>query len=106
LQPSKLVFKDVPIKHRNELQQQHSKGSIKGQFSSENLSCIQQSEVSMELGDGESMALIEAKFVSRDKSPGHVPSRVERRRSAVEALQLRLLKMQDYYVPVILKDKD
>jgi hypothetical protein len=35
-----------------------------------------------------------------------VSSRVKRRKSALEALRLRLLNMQDYYVPVILKDED
>ena len=60
----------------------------------------------MELGDGDSMALIEAKFVSPKKSPGRVSYRVKRRESALEALRLRLLKMQDYYVPVFLNDED
>jgi hypothetical protein len=99
-------LKDVMIKHKNELQQRHSNGSIEGRISSENLRCIRQSEVSMELGDGDSMALIEAKFVSPKKPPGRVSSRVKRRKSALEALRLRLLKIQDYYVPVILKDED
>ncbi len=60
----------------------------------------------MEFGDGDSMALIEAKFVSPKKPPGRVSSHVKRRKSALEALRLRLLKIQDYYVPVILKDED
>jgi hypothetical protein len=99
-------LEDVMMKHKNELQQRHSNVSIEGRIFSENLRCILQSEVSLELGDGDSMALIEAKFVSLKKSPGRVSSRVQRRNSALEALQLRLRKMQDYYVPVILEDED
>jgi transposase len=71
-------LEDVMMKHKNELQQRHSNVSIEGRIFSENLRCILQSEVSLELGDGDSMALIEAKFVSLKKSPGRVSSRVQR----------------------------
>jgi hypothetical protein len=63
-------LEDVMMKHKNELQQRHSNVSIEGRILSENLRCILQSEVSLELGDGDSMALIEAKFFSPKKSPG------------------------------------
>ncbi len=46
-------LKYVLIKHKNELQQRYSNGSIEGQSSTENPRCIRQSEVSMELGDGD-----------------------------------------------------
>lgn len=101
-----ITLEDVLNDYKTDLQQQHSKGSIECQFSSGKLSCIQQSEASMKLGDGDSIALVEAKFLSPKKLPGHVSSHVGWGQMDWKALQLGLIKMQDYYVPIVLKDKD
>ena len=83
------ILEDVLNNHKTDLRRQHGNDSTvleEGRPSSLLLRCIQQSDVSMAIGDGDSMALIEFKFLPSKKSHERVSFRVARRRKALEVL--------------------